>query len=460
MDTTAAHDQPRYLEERFERASVDEIRAHQLRSVQELLAGVQASNPFYRDLWRSHGADIGAVTSLTEFTARIPPVTKADFLGDQEAAPPYGRRHGQSLATPGPRLLSTTSGTSGRGQEVHLQTAREMDGMGRVYSYGYRWAGLEPGDDLALAMPLTMLGGGRLEFHGAQTYGLGVLAIGNDDADRKVEVLRRFAPAGLIGMTAYLGRLGAVLDGDPPAGLRAVMTGGEGAGFEWLLRLEDLWSAAVHDRYGSSQAGNDHAFTCERGIGTAERPGMLHNIDPYVLTEVVDPATGRHVADGEVGEIVITILYRHDAPIIRCRMGDRAIYREPGYCGCGRPFGGFEVASIGRLDDMRKVKGINVWPSAIDDAVFAIGAVSDYQVVLETGPAGQEIAGLRVQCGTADPATTAQVQEQVARSVEERLGIRFAIEMLAPGGLEQVEWKAKRWIDRRDHVAGRDEGTP
>ena len=182
---------------------------------------------------------------------------------------------------------------------------------------------------------------------------------------------------------------------------------------------------------------------------------MLHNIDPYVLTEVVDPATGRHVADGEAGEIVVTILYRHDAPIIRCRMGDRAVYRAPGYCACGRPFGGFEVASIGRMDDMRKVKGINVWPSAIDDVVFAFAAVSDYQVVLETGLAGQERAGLRVLCDASDPAAATLLQEQLARSVEERLGIRFTVEMLEPGALQQVEWKAKRWIDRRDHVADR-----
>ncbi|MDX6376355.1 MAG: phenylacetate-CoA ligase [Gaiellaceae bacterium] len=446
--------EPRYLEERFERASVDEIRAHQLRTVSELLAEVQATNAFYGELWRSHGADIDRVTSLEEFTARIPFVTKSDFLADQQAQPPYGRRHERSLATPGGRLLSTTSGTSGRGQEVHLQTAREMEGMGQVYSYGYRWAGLQPGDDLALAMPLTMLGGGRLEFHGAQTYGLGVLAIGNYDAEHKVEVLRRFDPAGLVSITAYLGRLGAVLDGDPPAGMRAVMTGGEGAGFEWLLRLQDSWQAAVHDRYGSSQAGNDHAFTCEHGIGTVARPGMLHNIDPYVLAEVIDPATGRHVGDGEVGEIVVTILYRRDAPIIRCRMGDRAVYREPGYCACGRPFGGFEVASIGRMDDMRKVKGINVWPSAVDDVVFAFAAITDYQVVLETGPAGQERAALRIMADLSDPAAATLLREQLGQSVEERLGFRFAIEMAEPGSLAQVEWKAKRWIDRRDHMVG------
>ena len=107
------------------------------------------------------------------------------------------------------------------------------------------------------------------------------------------------------------------------------------------------------------------------------------------------------------------------------------------------------------MDDMRKVKGINVWPSAVDDVVFAFAAISDYQVVLETGPAGQERAGLRVLCDTSDPATTAALREQLARSVEERLGIRFAVELLEPGALEQVEWKAKRWIDRRDHVAGK-----
>lgn len=452
MRAAADPAEPRYVEPRFERASVDEIRAHQLGAVQQLLAEVEATNPFYRELWRAHGLDLARVTSLEAFAALVPTVGKAEFLADQETSPPFGRRQETARRVAGAKLVSTTSGTSGRGQEVHLQTPREVEGMGRTYAYLYRWAGLEPGDELALAMPLTMLGGGRLEHEGAQAYGLSVLPIGNDDAARKIEVLRRFQPRGLIGITAYLGRLALALDGPPPAALSAVITGGEGAGFEWLLRLEERWDASVYDRYGSSQAGNDHAFTCEHGIGTLERPGMLHNIDPYVLTEVIDPDTGRHVAPGEIGELVVTILYRPDAPIVRCRMGDRAVYREGRSCACGRPFGGIEIASIGRADDMRKIKGVNVWPQTIDDLVFGHAQLADYQVELATADDGRELATLRVM--PRPEVATDGLADELARAVEDRLGIRFAVELTPAGALQQDDWKAKRWHDCRAHRSG------
>ena len=115
----------------------------------------------------------------------------------------------------------------------------------------------------------------------------------------------------------------------------------------WLQRLERAWHAKAYDRYGSTQSGNDHMFACELGIGTRERPGTLHNTDPYHIVEVLDPESGRHVEHGEEGEIYMTSLYRTDTPAIRVRMRDRAVWHEPGSCPCGRPYSGAEMCSIG-----------------------------------------------------------------------------------------------------------------
>ena len=444
------------MEPRYETADAAAIRALQLERLRTLLAAAWQTNDFYRAHWRATGVtDVGEIDSLAAFAARIPTVGKADFLADQQADPPFGRRHAHARAQGVALYVSTTSGTSGQGQEVHVQTQREWDAMSRVYCYLHRWAGLAAGDGLALAMPLTMMGGGRLEYHGAQAYGLSVYPIGNDDAARKIETIRRFQPAGVMGITAYLGRLANALGGEPAPGVRTILTGGEGAGVAWLRRLEGAWRARVFDRYGSSQAGNDHMFTCEHGIGTAERPGVMHNIDPDVLLEVVDPDTGRHVAAGEVGELIVTILYRTDAPMIRCWMGDRAVYRPAGSCPCGRPFGGVEVASIGRADDMRKIKGVNVWPQAVDDVVFEQVAVADYQVVLSSGSGGNDIATLRAMPKAAlDAEDGAVLARALGGAVERRIGIRVDVELVEPGALAQSDWKARRWIDRREHVIG------
>ncbi len=451
----------RYYEPAYETADADTIRALQLERLRGLLIRTSHLNDFYRNHWTAAGAgDVESIDSLRAFARRVPMVGKADFLADQSADPPFGRRHAYARSLEAPLYVATTSGTSGQGQEVHMQTQQEWDGTGLVYSYMFRWAGLRRGEGLALALPVTMLGGGRLEQQGAAYYGLTTYPLGSYDAARKAELINRFGPAAVIGMTAYLGRLGNEFAGEPPEGTRVIISGGEGSGFEWLRRLEQLWGGQVFDRYGSTQAGNDHMFCCEYGIGTPEQPSMLHNIDPHVLLEVIDPDTGEHVRAGEIGELVLTVLYRTDAPIIRCRTGDRGVYRPPGSCACGRPFGGVEIATIGRVDDMRKIKGLNVWPLAVETVVFEHDAVADYQVVLSSGDGGQDVATLRVE--PAEQLAGHEVDalsERLAGVVERRVGIRFEIEVVDPATVARDDWKAKRWIDRRHHVTIGDQAT-
>ena len=155
-------------------------------------------------------------------------------------------------------------------------------------------------------------------------------------------------------------------------------------GFSYFERLEEQWGVPVFNHYGATQTWVDNMYPCERGSGSRAHPGMLHNIDPYFLLEVIDPDTGRQVADGESGEIVLTSLVHTDVPLIRCAMGDRAVYREPSYCPCGRPFVGVEIDTIARMDDMMKVKGVNVWPQAVDDVMFNLPETDEYQIVVSS----------------------------------------------------------------------------
>src|SRR5262249_52755873 len=137
----------------------DEVRALQLMKVQALLERAAATNDFYRPRLR----DVGEVRSLEEFAARVPTIAKADFVADQEAAPPYGRRHAHARSRGEPLLVATTSGTTGQGTEIHAQTASELAGTLACYAHLFRWAGLERGDSLFLGLPITMMAGGQLE---------------------------------------------------------------------------------------------------------------------------------------------------------------------------------------------------------------------------------------------------------------------------------------------------------
>lgn len=444
----------RIYDSQVETLNRDDILSLQWRRLSALIERTWAENPFYRQHWQNAGVSPQSIASLEDFTMRVPTVEKHDFMADQEAAPPFGLRHKHAIDKKLPLIVANTSGTSGQGIEIHAQTESEFKDTGHVYGFLLKWSGLERGDRVFLTVPVTLMAGGRCEFQGAVHYGLTTFPVGNYDVRRKLELMERYRPRALFGTTSYFGHLAAVSPADPRSfGVDVLLTGGEGSGLAWLARMEDAFGAKVYDRYGSTQSGNDHMFTCEHGIGTLERPGMLHNIDPMYLTEVVDPATGRPVKDGEPGEIVITSLYHLDTPLMRCRTRDRGIRRDWRSCSCGRPFSGVEVASISRIDDMKKVKGVNIWPQAVDDVMFADRLVEEYQVKLQSDHRDADTATLIVMPKTSHSAeVTESWRAALADTIQRKVGIRFAVEIREPGSLAHSEYKARRWIDERTHA--------
>ena len=438
---------------RFETADRDVIRAYQLERIKALIEKTWATNDFYRTHWSRAAVDIGKIDSLQAFSAMIPPVEKKDFIADQDDDPPFGRRHAHLLSLGVPYTVFITGGTTGQGVEVHLQSNDDILGMEEIYRYQFTWAGIEPGAHTFIMLPITMMGGGRIEYIGAVAYGLSVSTVGNYDAARKLELLRRFRPTAIIANTSYFGHLAAVSDEQPPVdGLTHLFTGGEGSGHAYLERIEQQWQAPISDHYGNTQMGNDHMFTCEHGIGPSRRPGLLHNVEPLVYFEVIDLDTGRHVKDGEMGELILTNLYRLDGPIIRCRINDRAVYHEGRYCACGRSFAGVEVASISRADDMKKIKNVNIWPQAVENALFAEPAVDDFEILLASSVQEADTATARIMLREALADGDVQdLADRLGDALRERVGISFDIEIMAPGSLKRGDLKVRRWKDERVH---------
>lgn len=447
-------------DERYERGDRASILAYQLDQLKSLMTKTWVTNGFYRNHWRDHwqaaggGADINTdINSLEDFAARIPVVRKADLMVDQEQLPPYGRRLEHALGMNASLMICTTSGTSGQGVEIHAQTLEEAVLAQQVYAYLFRWAGLVAGDRVFLNYPITMLGGGRIELNGLEGYGLSVFPVGNYDVQRKLELMQRFKPKAIMATTSYLGHLAAASGLKPPCdSVQVLFGGGEGGGFSWFERLQADWGAPVFNHYGATQTRVDNMFPCERGLGTRDHPGMMHNIDPYFLLEVIDPETGRQVADGEAGEIVLTSLFHTDVPMIRFAMGDHAVYRVPRYCDCGRPFCGIEIGTVARTDDRQKVKGVNIWPQAVDDVLFNTPQIDEYQVVLTSSATEADIATLRIMPLADVPAEQlASYPQTLSAALHARVGIHFDVELLNPGALARSEYKARRWIDERVH---------
>lgn len=437
------------FDENVERLDHAQIKAMQWAKLEELLHHVYATSRFYRLRWDEAGVDLSRVTSFEAFNDLIPTVEKADFLADQTANPPFGSRMSAEVPATQRLELYTTSGTSGQGSEVHVQSPREIVEMARMYSFGFTWAGLKPGDVAALTLPLTMMAGGRVEYDGALGFGMTTIPIGNYDAKQKLALIERFKPKALYGSTTYFMHLAAVAEKDlRDSSVQVMLTGLEGGSIAYIERMEDAWNARAFDRFGSAQMRSDHMFTCERGFGTEETPGILHNIDPYAVLEVIGLETRRPVEDGEYGEIVMTSLFHRDNPLIRCRMRDGGIFREGRSCPCGRCLDGLQVCSIGRTDDVKKIKGVNVYPQAMDSTVFSIGEVDEYVVRLSSSDSKADVATITAMLKSdVDAAMSDSVGIRLAEALKRNLGINFDVII---GPVERSDYKTKRWIDERE----------
>ena len=435
----------------LERSDRKSIASLQLKKLKALLLRAWETNSFYRDHWRRAGTSLDQVASLSDFAARFPLVRKGDFIADQRLAPPFGRRAAHALSNRAPMMVYHTSGTTGRGVEVHVQTRREAAAVHEVYRYLYRWAGLEPGDHVFVCYPVSMQAGGQMDVDSLQAFGCTVYPVGNYEAARKLELLESFKPRAISGTPSYLLHLGAASgDHAPRQSVEVLVCSGESGGGGLLQRLERQWDARVAVFYGASQLRADPLFTCEQGIGAGDGSALLHNIDPYFLLEVVSPRSGLQVKDGEAGELVFTSLIHSDVPLFRCATGDKAVYREAGSCRCGRPFGGVALGSIERIDDMRKIKGVNVWPQAVDDLLFSISEIHEYQVTLRRDESETEVAIVRLMLEGPGASERAEgLRSRVAELLRERIGLRFEVELTQHDAVLGQQYKTRRWIDER-----------
>ncbi len=441
----------RYHDEDLETMSGAEIAGLQWSKLGPLLPQVWDTNPFYRDRWQSAGVVPSKIKDLEDFRASIPTVDKAAFMADQEAAPPFGLRHEPILNSRQGHVPITASGSSGQGVEIHLQTQKDVANHNALNHYYFRWSGLEPGDIVLLMMHVSLLAGGRCEYHAAVDYGLSVYPVAMHDTAKRIELIQRFRPKGLIATTSYLGHLAAKSGVDlSNSGISALFCGAESASPKWFKRLESSFGAKAYDRYGLSVMATDHMFTCERGVGTDDNPGVLHNIDPFVLLEVINPETGEHVADGERGEIVLTSLYRSLVPVVRYRTNDSAIFRAPGSCDCGRGFSGIQAGSVQRIDDVKKVKGINIWPQAMDEAMFSFPEVRDYRVTL-TSDATEADVGI-VEFLVAEGSAPKDLEQRITMHLRNKIGIGFVVRAVTMPFPEAASQKRQRWIEKRHHV--------
>lgn len=344
--------------------------------------------PFYRERLAGCPAHVEALAELRGF----PMTTKADVLADIAAQPPFGTRLRVPMSAI--RHIVETSGTSGTGQEVYALDQEDERLVWDMVARGFTWAGIDQSSVVLNTLPLGTSAAGQWYYHALKLLGANVLEVGSYSTTRKLAYLERFQPDTVVATPSYALRLAveARRNGIDTVGgsVQRVVVAGESWSLEWMHRLEAEWGARVFEQYGCTQRGM--AWTCPAGAVVGDRRGLLHALSDCGVYEVIDPVTGAPVHDGR-GELILTPFVSSASPLVRFATGDCVTVVPE--CECGRPGPCLQAGTVERYDFMVKVRGVNVWPEALDAAVFAIDGVREYEASVETDQDGRE--QLRVQ---------------------------------------------------------------
>ncbi len=417
-----------------------EIAGEQLRALNALLAEVGESNAFYRQKLSGVVGRDGFET-LDQAAARLPFTTKTEWVADQEAHPPYGTNLTYPLARY--TRCHQTSGTSGKPMRW-LDTPTTWDYVVDDWLTVLSAAGLRVEDRFFFAFSFGPFLGFWGAFEAALKLGAFCLPGGGMSTETRLQAMIQNETTVLACTPTYALRLGQVAEqlgiDRSTLPLRCILVAGEPGGSLPAVRdrLRALWpTAEVFDHHGMTETG-PVTFQCPA------QSGLLHVIDTSYWAEVIDPKTEKPVADGAQGELVLTTLRRSGSPLIRYRTGDLVQLAEPGSCGCGRYQTTLVGGIIGRSDDMVVVRGVNVYPSAVEEIVSGVEGIAEYRVEVSERQSLMELTvEIEVVEASDDGEATA---DRLARELQRRLALRIPVRVVAPGSLPRFEMKAKRWV--------------
>jgi phenylacetate-CoA ligase len=434
-----------FVDREKETAPVETLRAWQWARLVAGIAEMWGSNPFWRA--RLERAGIGDPRDLRTWDdfAGLPRLTKSELAADQAAAPPFGT----NLTYPLSRYVRVfqTSGTTGPPIRW-LETEASWSWWARSWAFVFRAAGLGAGDRLFFPFSFGLFVGFWAGLEGARTLGAMAIPGGGQDSPMRLHAIRELGATALVCTPSYalhLAEVGRVRGIDAASlGVRTTVHAGEpGAGIPAVRqRLESLWQARAYDHAGMTEVGA-YAFECVAQAG-------LHVNELEFIAEVLEPETGRPVEAGEVGELTLTNLGRWGSPVLRYRSGDRVrVAAEP--CPCGRTFVRLEGGILGRVDDMLTVRGINVFPSALEGIVRRFAVVDEFQIEVFRRGALDEVRILLEIDGSGRPAVTVpETVTGIAEAIRRDLGIRIEVAAVPAQTLPRYELKARRVVRREE----------
>lgn len=429
-----------YFDQTTETLPRDRLQALQFTKLQTLVSTLWEHNRFYTGKWKAAGVQPGDMKSLADLS-RLPLTTKGELMADQAANGPFGN----NLTYPIDHYVRfhQTSGTTGVPLKVP-DTEAGWQWWGRCWGHVLAGAGVTAADRVFMAFSFGPFVGFWAATEGARQLGALMVPGGGRDSPQRLELMREVGATVLCCTPTYALRLAEVaretgfdLSTIP---MRSIVNAGEpGANVpSTKARIEEAWKAKCYDHAGATEVGA-HSFECEA------QPGGTHLIEGEYIAEILDPATGQPVAEGERGELVITNLGRTGFPIIRYRTGD-VVRTTTQRCVCGRTSLRFEGGIIGRADDMVTVRGVNVYPAGVENILRKFAEVDEFRITVNKQRQMDEMDVEVELCEGADP----NVVHAIAERLDTMLSFRPRVHFVARNVLPRFELKAKRFHVNRD----------
>lgn len=407
------------------------MKEEQFRLIQAQLKKLMSQDGFYRK--KFEGINPDSIQSQEDFE-QLPFTWK----GDLRDAYPLGLQ-----AVPNEQIVRIHSSSGTTGTPVIIPyTRKDVSDWALMFKRCYEMAGVTAADRIQITPGYGLWTAGIGFQAGAELLGAMAIPMGPGNTDKQLRMMMDLKTTVLTATSSYALLLAEEIARRGIIGqihLTKGIIGSERWGEKMRRRIAAELGVQLYDIYGLTEVyGPGIGMSCEYECG-------MHYWDDYIYCEIIDPKTGKLVPDGQIGELVITTLRKEGAPLIRYRTHDLTRFL-PGDCKCGSPYPRIDTL-IGRTDDMTKVKGVNIFPSQIDELLRDIpGASSEYQVMIDHLN-GKDLMTLFVE---AEPGVDRQaLGATIGMTFKMKIGISISVKPVAIGELPRSEKKSTRIFDNR-----------
>jgi phenylacetate-CoA ligase len=436
-----------YWNPKHETMAREDLQALQLYKLRRLCEWAYTTTPFHKRRFDAVGFHPEQLKTLDDIR-RIPYMTREEWMESALEHPMFG----ELLSTDPTNAIRyhLTSGTSGRTPIRVLDSMKDWEWISEMWCYGIWGFGVRPEDSVYFAFGYGSFIGFWGAHYGCEKIGALVIPGGAQTTEARIKQIIELGVTTVCSTPTYALHLWqkaremgidlaqskvnkVILSGEPAGSIPAVKK-----------QLEEAWGAKCGDTAGMTEVGTIMIFEC------AQQPGGTHIIEDHFIEEVISPVTGEPVGYGDLGERVVTSFGRGFIPIIRYRSKDMVLKVPASTCSCGRTWDIYDGGIRGRWDDMKLIRGTNVYPRAVESIIREYAAIDEFQIYLWRKDDIQDEITIRLEIKPEFESEWPTLAQRLGKDLSEaHEGLRFNIERMEYGQLPRFELKARRLVDAR-----------